>query len=327
MRVANFRLRQLRKQEGSSSSSSTSDDDDSAEDDNEEPHVQDLETAPRCHRPQPRVATDGHSAGEHNTGNAPAVSGDDDTRSVLNEGNPSQSTDSDVTSHDGDSTIADSEDGFESSDSDTDGGMYQHNPAYLKRKLRRIRGKLMDIKFSTNVPDIALEKLFRFACDHGKDLSLLLEAGYISKSYRHSVKPKEGSIGPKIVSRAVTEETIDGSKQTKTYDNLQRLPNKLIRPRLHNPVKLLRIESKTTLAEIKKHFLAKHPRLAADTDSTATALQNCILSIDGVRVAQHSSRTMYVFTLKIKQDLYIWKVICPLKNDTMAKPSVRDLLQ
>ena len=195
-----------------------------------------------------------------------------------------------------------------------------------ERDLRRIKGTLLGIKFSSNVADAALEKLFSFFCDEAPALVSLLEEGHITKSYRRSIRPADDSVGPTIRCNVTTKETVDGASEVKVYEKLKTIPNRLLRPRGDSGVTIVTSEAYTTLEDIVAHYVRTHPHLK-ETEELQTRLHNCQLSIDGVRESQKSSRHLYVVTIMVASDVYIWKILNPLKKDPLAVPSAESMLR
>ena len=196
----------------------------------------------------------------------------------------------------------------------------------IEEALNRLRGEILAIKFTTNMSDGGIEKLYKCFCDNMKTFARLLDAGMLTNSYRRSIKTVHDSSLPKVTCKVVAEETTNGHKEIKTLDNLRAIPKKFLRPKKGTKVRMLTSEATTTLAEIKRHYIWAHPHLDFRQESVRRRFKECKLSLDGVREAKSSPKHLHIVTIMIGDDIYIWKVMNPLKGDANAKPSVGTML-
>ena len=189
--------------------------------------------------------------------------------------------------------------------------------------LFRLVKKLSVVKVSSNISDLAMEKLFKVFCEELEAIKQMLAERRITKSYKYSVKPQAlKQIPPVFCTYYIKKESTEGTTILKTSE-VRSIPTKYLQLSTTGEERLLRMESYVHLKDIKRCYLRTH---GAGIDKKEH-FGSCQLSVDGVKESAKGKRTFVIVTLRIKSCIYVYRVFNPLLGDSSSKPSPVDILR
>ncbi len=184
---------------------------------------------------------------------------------------------------------------------------------------------LTKIKCFGDISDTSMEKVTTLFMENIDDISAIKQRGEVSSSYRHTIK-KRLNIWQPGFKCAIKYEDLDNPDEDPIYlDNLRSIPKKYCNPTLNNNYRLLRTESYTTLADIKRHYEETHPRKRGE--ELKKAYREASVGIDGVREANSGSRMLYVVSIMLSGCVFLWRIYNPYKSMEGAKPTLAEMLE
>lgn len=202
---------------------------------------------------------------------------------------------------------------------DTDPGS---DPTWLAREIARI-------KCTTFITDEGISKMCKLFLTNMTAISELLESKMITTNYRHGIKPRSQIVIPKLTCALKVRQR--GAANDFYVHGLSVIPARFLRCRVRVGTRwrrfytVLRQECHTSLPQIRAHYERLHPRLSRS--QLDTIYKSAAFGIDGVSETNKGKRTLILVTLKLKDDIFLWRCINPLKGVKGAKPSPEELLR
>lgn len=189
-----------------------------------------------------------------------------------------------------------------------------------------LAGEMGNIRLSSYVSDMAIEKLYKFFVNNVHDIMYLKDNGIVTDSYLGSIKPRGITNLPTVLcSLKLRKFSVDEREETRMTPivqpqecvlnerNLLTIPLKYLRPCREEPFVIVNQEAKVRLADLKAHFEHTHKHLSSD--QIKTLFRHADFSIDGVKESSKSSRKLIIATLRFGQCILPYKVLNPLKGD------------
>ncbi len=202
---------------------------------------------------------------------------------------------------------------------DTDPGS---DPTWLAREIARI-------KCTTFITDEGISKMCKLFLTNMTAISELLESKMITTNYRHGIKPRSQIVIPKLTCALKVRQR--GGANDFYVHGLSVIPARFLRCRVRVGTRwrrfytVLRQECHTSLPEIRAHYERLHPRLSRS--QLDAIYKSAAFGIDGVCETNKGKRTLIFVTLKLKDDIFLWRCLNPLKGVKGAKPSPEELLR
>lgn len=162
----------------------------------------------------------------------------------------------------------------------------------------------------------------------------------ITTNYRHGVKPRANYRIPKMKCAVLIRPrrpVIVGRRreapplQDIYLKNLHTIPAKYLRSKVRvghrwrRQYTILRQEAYCSLADIRAHYERLHP--CCTRAELEAAYSKASLGIDGVQESKHGKRTLIFITVQINGEIFLWKVLNPLKKVAGAKPDAEEMLR
>ncbi len=196
--------------------------------------------------------------------------------------------------------------------------------AEAESDLDRLAEDFARVKVSSFVSDAAMDKLFKLFVRRSDVILRLIQNGEIRDSYSKSIRPLLVSkLLPIRCAVLVKEEDPARGHLYRRLEGLETVPVEYFNLPADGSKQLLRTETYVRLKDIKEHFLETHGRTAA----SQRLLQNCSLSVDGVKESNKGSRSFIFVTLRIGSCLYLVRSFNPLIGVADSKPTPKEILR
>ena len=186
--------------------------------------------------------------------------------------------------------------------------------------------KMAKICFSHQVSDNTVEDLFFMFCANAKDISFLLEAGRLTPSWRHFLRPRALLQCPKIYCAYLVERAHGGEVTLLYDDEMEKIPKEILSLAHDGARRLLRTSAYVKLSDIKQHHKTLHCRLGISPEKTKYDLLHAHISADGVRESQKGTRTLIILSVCFGECIYLHSVLNPLIGVPASCPSPTELL-
>ncbi len=188
-----------------------------------------------------------------------------------------------------------------------------------------LANSLAKVRAQSEISERAIQKILDVFIPNLRVISGLVEEGIITKSYRHSIKPKSSCSHPPVrCSVKIQKRNRDGTEEIFTLADLSNVPARYVGNEI-NGVILLRQSAYVKLCDLKHHFAAMHPYITGEP--LKVCYRHAHVGIDGVRETKSGSRSLIVVSVMIAGCICCWKVINYLHSLPEAKPTVEDLLR
>ncbi len=196
--------------------------------------------------------------------------------------------------------------------------------AEAESDLDRLAEDFARVKVSSHVSDAAMDKLFKLFVRRNDVILRLIQNGEIRDSYTKSIRPLLVSkLLPIRCAVLVKEEDPARGHLYHRIEGLETVPVEYFNLPADGSKQLLRTETYVKLADIKEHFYKTHGRSA----DSRRLLQNCSLSVDGVKESNKGSRSFIFVTLRIGSCLYLVRSFNPLIGVADSKPTPKEILR
>jgi len=152
--------------------------------------------------------------------------------------------------------------------------------------------------------------------------------GLLKMSWRHDIK-KIAMKGIPNFTFAVKVEDFSKDPPTITItENLDTIPDEMLRWGPLDGKQLLCQEGRVALAEIKKFHLLVLKSQGASMETFREHCRDIFVSIDGVEESRWGKRTFHVTSVRFgPRAIYVWRIYNPLKSVANAKPDVNELVR